>query len=131
MELPNDGPPADRILQRNAPPPAERLYCPEWPDDPESRAQYTLMAKAMGESMVRIFLFNKAHAAERHCPNCNLRYKRPDNPVTRAEHEQELSGICSSVCFYQMNGPDGFDLDEWLGTSADRVIMRLPDRTEN
>jgi hypothetical protein len=49
------------------------------------------------------------------------------NPLAEAEgrarvhDEQRLSGICSVQCWTRLNGPDGFDPQEWLGTSAQSV----------
>jgi hypothetical protein len=38
------------------------------------------------------------------------RYKRPIKPQTKAELEQELSGICSTKCFVIMVGEE--DMEE-------------------
>ena len=120
MDLPDDGPSENRILERNAPSPRERMYSAAWSPDP----QLDMMAPLLGgEDMLRIFLFNKVHSTERHCPACHTRYKRPTSQNTRAEQEQDLSGICSSRCWLQLNGPNGFDRDEWMGVSAETTVI--------
>jgi hypothetical protein len=99
----SDGPPEERIIQGNAPIPSETLSSPAWPADREQEAMSALMG---GAAMGRIFQFNKCHSTERYCPGCHLHYKKPENPVTISEKEQELSGICSTKCFQQMVGPE-------------------------
>jgi hypothetical protein len=64
-------------------------------------------------------------AADRICPGCMTQF----NPLPEAEgrarvhEEQRLSGICSLQCWKRLNGPDGFDPEEWLGTSAQSVTI--------
>ena len=95
----NDGPPEERIIEKNASPPTELLGSEAWPAD-------SMMETMMGGEMARIFQFNKCHPTERFCPACHLHYKKPLNPVTTSEKEQEQSGICSTACFKKLVGPD-------------------------
>jgi hypothetical protein len=76
-----------------------------------------------GEENLRIFLFNKNHPSDRLCPACRNRYKKPTAPATRAEDEQELSGICSSTCFIVLNGPGGFKAEEWIGKRSETCVV--------
>ena len=104
-----DGPPEERIIQRNAPVPTETLSNADWPAD----AQQAMMAAMMGGGdFGRILQFNKVHPTERFCPACHLHYKKPENPVTISEKEQALSGICSTKCFKQLVGDEESDDDE-------------------
>jgi hypothetical protein len=99
----DDGPPEERIIQRNAPVPSETLSSPTWPVDAEQQMFAAMMG---GGDMGRILQFNKCHPSERFCPACHLHYKKPENPITISEKEQELSGICSTHCFQQLVGPE-------------------------
>jgi hypothetical protein len=94
-----------RIIQRNCPTPSSRLGNQDWP---ENSPQIDVLAHLFqNEAHLRIFLFNKVHASERICPACMTRYKRPIDPISKVEIEQEVSGICSVQCFAKMTGPDG------------------------
>ena len=77
----------------------------------------------MGPDMYKMLLFNKNSKDERLCPGCMTLY----NPLPKREgklrvhEEQRLSGICSLQCWVKLNGPGGFDAQEWLGSAADSV----------
>ena len=116
--LPADGPTGDKIIGRSHPVPAQRLYGAFIANEQSPMLKYL---DPMGEDLLRFWLFNKNHPSERICPHCKLHYYVAKPAITRVEQEQELSGICSSACFVGIQGGAGYDVNEWLGESADRL----------
>jgi hypothetical protein len=69
-------------------------------------------------------------AADRICPDCMTQYSLLAEAEGRARvhQEQRLSGICSMHGWVRLNGPDGFDPKEWLGTAASVTVAKVGDQ---
>jgi hypothetical protein len=108
-----------QIIQRNAPAPNEIITGPRWVQQDPQKAQ--MMRTIMGDTMFKLFMYNK-NCDDRICPGCMTKYNvlPPEEGKARIHDEQKLSGICSLECWLRLNGPDGYDPEEWLGTEAKR-----------
>jgi hypothetical protein len=106
-----------QVIERHAPVPRELVRGPHWSPTLQEAAVMTSM---MGDAFTKLMFYNK-NSDDRICPQCMTKYRplSEHEGRDRVHLEQRLSGICSEQCWLQLNGPDGYDKDEWMGRSID------------